>query len=216
VVSQASRRRGAEGVVMTAKTDGVAARRTGARAPRPGQARVETGEQLSRAGPGENQTTADRGAGIEILSMPAEPDLATDDGLVEQGYAAIAGSARLLRLDLAGRSQGIRVGRGRHARDPRGSVEAGDVTAVPVAGQPGHGMTASIRRQPVRIVEGRREGGYGDAFEVVCGDCGDQLYWEYSEISLSLQRIRGPYTIMAAALAAYDRHLGLATARRRS
>jgi len=88
--------------------------------------------------------------------------------------------------------------------------------AVPVAGQPGHGITASLRRQPVRIVEGRREGGYRDAFEVVCCDCGDHPCWDYCEISLSLQRIRGPYTTLAAALAAYDRHLGLGTSRRRS
>jgi hypothetical protein len=84
---------------------------------------------------------------------------------------------------------------------------------VPLAGQPGRGMTASIRRQPVRILEGGKEGGYRDAFEV---DCGDHLYWDYSEISLSLQRILGPYTAMAAVLAAYDRHLGLTTSRRRS
>jgi len=148
--------------------------------------------------------------------MPAEPDLATDDGLVEQGYAAIARSARLLRLDLAGHAQGVRAGRGRHARDPQSSFEAGDVMTVPVAGQPGHGMTASLRRQPVRIVEGRKEGGYRDAFEVICCDCGDHPYWDYSEISLSLQRIRGPYTTMAAALTAYDQHLGLTTVRRRS
>lgn len=114
----------------------------------------------------------------------------------------------------ASRPRDIRVGR--HARDPRGSVEAGDVMTVPAAGQPGHGITASLRRQPVRIVEGRKAGGYRDAFEVVCCDCGDHPYWDYSEISLSLQRIRGPYTTMAAALAAYDRHLGLGTSRRRS
>jgi hypothetical protein len=116
----------------------------------------------------------------------------------------------------ASRPQGVRVGRGRHARDPRGGVEAGDVMAVPVAGQLGHGITASIRRPPVRIVEGPKEGGSRDAFEVICCDCGDHPHWDYSEISLSLQRIRGPYTTMAAALAAYDRHLGLGTARRRS
>jgi hypothetical protein len=100
--------------------------------------------------------------------------------------------------------------------DSLGGVEAGDVMTVPAAGQPGHGITASVRRQPPRIVEGRKEGGYRDAFEVVCCDCGDHPYWDYSEISLSLQRIRGPYTTMAAALAAYDQHLGLTTARRRS
>ncbi len=53
---------------------------------------------------GENQTTAARGAEIEILSTPAELDLATADGLVEQGYAAIARLARLLLLDLTGLS----------------------------------------------------------------------------------------------------------------
>jgi hypothetical protein len=116
----------------------------------------------------------------------------------------------------ASRPQGVRVGRGRHAPDPRGGVEAGDAMTVPLAGQPGHGITVSLRRQPPRIVEGRKEGGYRDAFEVVCCDCGDHPYWDYSEISRSLQRIRGPYTTLAAALAAYDQHLGLGTARRRS
>jgi hypothetical protein len=101
------------------------------------------------------------------------------------------------------------AGRGRHARDPRGSAEAGDVMTVPVAGQPGHGITASIRRQPVLLPEGPKGRGYRDAFEVVCCDCGDHLYWDYSEIPLSLQQIRGPYATMAAALAAYDQHLGL-------
>ena len=100
--------------------------------------------------------------------------------------------------------------------DSLGGVEAGDVMTVPAAGQPGHGITASVRRQPARIVEGRKKGGHRDAFEVICCDCGDHPYWGYSEISLALQRIRGPYATMAAALAAYDRHLGLTTARRRS
>ncbi len=35
--------------------------------------------------PGENQATADSGAGIEIVSMPAELDLTTSQGVVEQG-----------------------------------------------------------------------------------------------------------------------------------
>ena len=112
----------------------------------------------------------------------------------------------------ASRLQGVRVARGRHARDLRGNVAADDVMTVPL----GHGMTASIWRQPVRIAEGRKEGGYRDAFEVVCCDCGDHPYWDYSEISASLQQIRRPYTAVAAALAAYDRYLGLSTSRRRS
>jgi anti-anti-sigma factor len=53
---------------------------------------------------GENQTTAGPDAGIEILSMPAELDVTTSEGVVEQGYAAIARSGRLLLLDLTGLS----------------------------------------------------------------------------------------------------------------
>ena len=40
--------------------------------------------------PGEYQTAAGPGAGIEIISMPAELDLTTCEGVAEQGYAAIA------------------------------------------------------------------------------------------------------------------------------
>jgi anti-anti-sigma factor len=54
--------------------------------------------------PGEDQTTAARGARVEILGMPAELDLASCGGVVAQGYAAIARSARLLLLDLSGLS----------------------------------------------------------------------------------------------------------------
>jgi hypothetical protein len=87
-------------------------------------------------------------------------------------------------IPAASRSQAARERHGRHARDPRNSVEAGDVM--------------------------------GDAFEVVCCHGGDHRYWGYSEISLSLQRIRGPYETMAAALVAYDQRFGLTTSRRRS
>lgn len=82
--------------------------------------------------------------------------------------------------------------------------------AVPPAGQFGHGLTASLRRQPARRVEGRGEGGYSGAFELVCSDCGDHLYLDYSEVSPRLRRIRGPYT-MQAGLAAYEEHLAVRT-----
>jgi len=54
--------------------------------------------------PGENQTTAGSGAGIEIVSMPAELDLTTSEGVVAEGCAAIARLARLVLLDLTGLS----------------------------------------------------------------------------------------------------------------
>jgi hypothetical protein len=82
--------------------------------------------------------------------------------------------------------------------------------AVLPVGQFGHGLTASLRRQPARRVESRAEGGYTGAFELICGDCGDHLYLDYSEVSPRLRRIRGPYT-MQAGLAAYEEHLGRRT-----
>ena len=59
---------------------------------------------------------------------------------------------------------------------------------LPLAGQPGHGRTASLRRQPVRIIDGRMEGGYTDVFELICPSCGDHPYLDHSEVPPRLQR----------------------------
>jgi len=114
----------------------------------------------------------------------------------------------------ASRSRGVRAGRGRHARDPRVRMGTGDVATLPVAGQPGHGRTTSLRRQSVWMAEDRKAS-YTGAYEVICRDCGDHPYLDYSEIPPRLQRIRGPYTLQAG-VAAYAEHLGLATSGRRS
>lgn len=95
----------------------------------------------------------------------------------------------------------------RHARGPRSGTDA---TTIPPAGKPGHGVTASLRRQPVRIVDGRVQGGYTDVFEVICPDCGDHPWLDYCEVIPRLRWLRGPRT-MEAGLAEYERHLGLTT-----
>jgi hypothetical protein len=64
-----------------------------------------------------------------------------------------------------------------------------------------------VRRQPVRIVDGRVQGGHTDVFELICPGCGDNPYADYSEVSPQLQWLRGPLTLEAA-LEAYDKHLG--------
>jgi anti-anti-sigma factor len=46
--------------------------------------------------------TADRDGAIQILDAPGELDLATADGVCEQGRAAIARHARLVLFDLTG------------------------------------------------------------------------------------------------------------------
>ena len=74
--------------------------------------------------------------------------------------------------------------------------------------QPEDGWMVVLRRQPTRIVEGRPEGGYTNAFEIICRDCGDHPGQDYSEVAPELQRIRGPYPI-ADGVAAYEQHLGL-------
>ncbi len=73
--------------------------------------------------------------------------------------------------------------------------------------QPGHGWTVVLRRQPARIVQGRHEGGYTDAFEIICCDCGDDPDVDYTEVPPELRRIRGPYLI-ADGIAAYRAHVG--------
>jgi hypothetical protein len=82
--------------------------------------------------------------------------------------------------------------------------EAGLVTCD----QPGDGWTLVLRRQPARIVEGQPEGGYTDAFEIICCDCGDHPDQDYREVSPRLQLVRGPYRI-AAGVAAYEQHARL-------
>lgn len=64
-----------------------------------------------------------------------------------------------------------------------------------------------LRRQAARMVAGRAEGGYTDAFEIVCCYCGDDPDLDYDEVSPELRRIRGPYPI-ALGVTAYERHLG--------
>ena len=72
--------------------------------------------------------------------------------------------------------------------------------------QPALGWTVVLRRQPARIVEGRVQGGCTSAFEIICCDCGDHPDLDYGDVSPELQRIRGPYPIVAG-VAAYGEHL---------
>ena len=83
-----------------------------------------------------------------------------------------------------------------------------ELTGMPPAPVDHNGETARsfLRRQPVRIVEGRIEGGYTSVFEVICCECGDDPYLDYSEVSPRLQRLRGPYTLREG-LAAYEEHM---------
>jgi hypothetical protein len=124
------------------------------------------------------------------MSSPADPDIVIDPRLTDRP----AGVRAPRRAGPAGASR-------RRAR-----IE--DAPLTPPAGQPGHGKVAVLRRQPARMVEGRVEDGYTDVFELICCDCGDHPYLDYSEVSLRLQQLRGPRTLQAG-LAAYEKHLGL-------
>jgi hypothetical protein len=92
----------------------------------------------------------------------------------------------------------------RRARNPRSGTD----TAIPLAGKPGHGAAASLRRRPVRIVNDLAEGGYTDLFEVICPDCGDDPGLDYSEVATRLQWLRWPRPLEAG-LAVYVEHIGL-------
>jgi hypothetical protein len=96
----------------------------------------------------------------------------------------------------------------RDSRDPWLRIQLQAVVTSPLAGRPGHGSKAVLRRQPVRIVDGRFEGCYTDVYEIVCPDCGDHRDLDYSEVSWRLQWLRGPHPLEAG-LAAYHLHLGL-------
>ncbi len=71
--------------------------------------------------------------------------------------------------------------------------------------EPALGWTLVLRRQPVRLVAGCPEGGYSDAYELICCDCGDDPDLDYRDVSPDLQRIRGPYRF-SAGIEAYGQH----------
>jgi hypothetical protein len=71
--------------------------------------------------------------------------------------------------------------------------------------EPAPGWTLVLRRQPVHLVEGRPEGGYTDAYELICCDCGDNPDLDYRDVSPDVQRIRGPYRF-SAGIEAYGQH----------
>jgi hypothetical protein len=83
----------------------------------------------------------------------------------------------------------------------------GDLTVDgTVRGQPGQFWTVALRRQPVRIVGGEPEGGYTDAYELICGDCGDNPDLDFLDVAPEVQQVRGPYPLPAG-VTAYVRHV---------
>jgi hypothetical protein len=74
--------------------------------------------------------------------------------------------------------------------------------------EPSLGWTVVLRRRPVRIVDSRPEGGYTDAYELICCECGDDPDLDYREVLPEFQRVRGPYAF-AAGIAAYGTHVRL-------
>jgi hypothetical protein len=128
------------------------------------------------------------GAG-EAMTRPADPDIAT-------------------RPRPATRPGAVPAPRTPHDAGDRWLHTDGEsVVTLPPPGQPGHGRAARLRRQPFRLVNGRAEGGYTDAFEVICPGCGDNPDLDYSEVSPWLQGLRGPRTIKEG-LAVYVEHTG--------
>jgi hypothetical protein len=53
----------------------------------------------------------------------------------------------------------------------------------------------TLRRQEARTVDGKPDGGYSDAFEVICCECGDDPRQNYQDVPPWLHRLRGPYLI---------------------
>ena len=65
-----------------------------------------------------------------------------------------------------------------------------------------------LRRKPVRLVDSRAEGGYTDADELICCECGDDPDLDHHDVAPRLRRIRGPYAF-SADVAACGQHVTL-------
>lgn len=108
----------------------------------------------------------------------------------------------------AARPVAVSVPRPQNRADPRLRPGSDVASAVPLAGQPGHGSGAVLRLQLAYIVDGQIQGGDNDVYELVCPGCGDDPDLEYFEVPPRLQRLRGPRTLEEGVVA-YGRHLGI-------
>jgi hypothetical protein len=121
--------------------------------------------------------------GVVGMSNHGDPDIVTGTGL-------------------ASRSGAVPAPRGPHEpRDPWLRIGPEGAVPLPPPRQPGHGRTASLRRQPVRIVDGRMEGGYTDTFELICPGCewrGPQVLPD--EHSGSASRLHGSREVLDVVL----------------
>src|SRR5690348_829611 len=98
---------------------------------------------------------------VSLVSSPQTPDIVN-------GIRPGAGPAAVPALRPPG------------CRDPWLRVAQPRVMTAPLAGQPGHGRTTFVRRQPARIMDGRVDGGYTGVFELICPSCGDHPYLDYA------------------------------------
>ena len=71
---------------------------------------------------------------------------------------------------------------------------------------PARASTMTLRRQKAHTVGGNLDGGYTDAFEIICSDCGDDPRQDYHDVSPPLQRLRGPYLIDTG-IKQYESHI---------
>jgi len=84
------------------------------------------------------------------------------------------------------------VGAAPRAAQPRKCSDViGKGAGMMTHGPPGRDWTLVLRRQPARVVAGRPEGRYTDAYELICCDCGDDPDLDYQQVSPQLQRSAG-------------------------
>jgi len=151
---------------------------------------LEAGLEAYAEHVGLSEATPGSGAGEAMMSPgPRDPDIATRSRPATPPSAVPA----LRHPDDAG--------------DSPLRTAAGSVVTLPPPGQPGHGRTARLRRQPFRLMDGGVEDGYADAFEVICPSCGDNPDVDHSEVPPWLQHLRGPHPLKEG-LAVYLEHIG--------
>jgi hypothetical protein len=71
---------------------------------------------------------------------------------------------------------------------------------------PGQGSTMTLRRQKAHAADGNPDGGYTDAFEIICGYCGDDPQQDYQDAPPRLQYLRGPH-LLDVGVKQYEAHI---------
>src|SRR6516162_5133662 len=100
----------------------------------------------------------------------------------------------------------VRAAAGPARKALRQCITADKGVIMTTSSAPTRATTITLRRQKAHTQGGNLDGGYTNAFEIICSDCGDDPRRDYQDVPPRLQRLRGPY-LLDTGVTQYEAHV---------